>query len=86
MATEFHVKKLLLEFLLLGLDSIEVFKDLLSLSIITNVEDKINLLLPQILIAISLALNINQSLDEFIFLHFSLNNLDISLGLDYLDW
>lgn len=59
MTSEFHVKQLLLELLLFRLDPVEIFEYLLSLAIVSNVEDKINLLLPQLLVAISLALNID---------------------------
>ena len=78
MASKLHKKKLLLELLLLRLDAVEVFEYLLCLTIISNIKNKIDLLLSKLLVTISFALNINQSLDEFVFLHFSLNNLDIS--------
>ena len=55
-----------------------------SLSIVSNVKNKINLFLPEVNVSISLALHINQCLVEFIFFHFSLHNLDIGLGFNDL--
>ena len=82
MGAKLHMQELLLELLLLYLYSIKIFEDLFSLSIVSNVKNKINLFLPEVNISISLALYIDQCLDEFIFFHFSLHNLDIGLGFN----
>lgn len=75
-----------MELLLLHLNSVEVSEDLFSLTIISNVEDEVDLLFPELLRAVSFALDIYQGFDEFVFFHFSLDNLNVGFGFNNFNW
>jgi len=75
-----QLENLFLKLLHFSLNSIEILKNRLCLSIISNIQNKINLFSFELFNTIILRFYFNKRSNEFILLHFSYNHLNLGFG------